>query len=514
MHRRGFLRAAVAAGVGGAALAARPRAARAQPFGDAPGDAQAAKLLGVGQRAESVLEVYLYGGLSFWETFYCVAAFGRPDAADPARQNTQFYRFFGTKSQATAEALGACGRPGPFSMDTMLTPFARDAAGVDVSLGPYAAPLLARPDVTARMRVVVNRHELEPHEAAIPMALCGRRLGSPNMASLGAHAQRYFVEHAPRTSPYSYIFGASSLPIENVRAAVATGTHPGASRPLLIKVDAAARLATLLGRPAFAAAGSRERHDALVQAYGEQLRGRMSFGGETGRAPRLRELEQAQVAVEGAGELQALLDPSLFASVPGEACGSGPRTNVPAMSLRLATYLLTHPTAPARYCCFIDPGLVSADAGGGYDTHLEAPLTQARNIGNTLTELLASINEPGEKDPRKIDLDRTMIVLNTEFGRSPTSQGDLGRNHWPYGYAQVYLGGPIGPGQRAIEGAIGEDGHATSFTTPSENRIACLLALGIWPFSPDSYGTSDVQDAQGEIDAIERVSARVLGRAV
>ncbi len=511
MRRRAFLKAAA---VTGGALTVGPRVARAQAFGEAPGDAQAAKLLGPGQRAESLLEVYLYGGLSFWETFYCVESFGRPDAVNPALRDTQFYRFFGSKSQATAEALGTCGQAGPFSMASMLTPFAKDGAGVDVSFGPYASPLLARPDVTARMRVVVNRHDLEPHEAAIPMALCGRRLGSPNMASLGAHAQRYFIEQSPRTAPYSYIFGANSLPIENVRAAVATGTHPGASRPLLIKVDGAARLSTLLGRPAFAAEGSRERHDALVRAYGEQLRGRMSFQGETGRAPRLRELEQAQAAVENAGELQALLDPSLFGSLSGAACGSGARLNVPAMSLRLATYLLTHPTAPARYCCFIDPGLVSADAGGGYDTHLEAPLTQARNIGNTLSQLLSFINEPGEKDPRKIDLDRTMIVLNTEFGRSPQSQGDLGRNHWPYGYAQVYLGGPVGSAQRGIEGAIGEDGRATSFTTPSENRIACLLALGIWPFSPDSYGTSDVTDAQGEIDAVERVSARVLGRTV
>jgi hypothetical protein len=514
MQRRAFLRAAAAAGVGGAALAVGPRAARAQAFGEAPGAAQAAKLLGAGQRAESILEVYLYGGLSFWETFYCVESFGRPDAADPAARNTQFYCFFGSQSQATAEALGACGRAGPFSMASMLTPFARDAAGVDVSLGPYAAPLLSRPDVTARMRVVVNRHDLEPHEAAIPMALCGRRLGAPNMASLGAHVQRYFVEHGPRTVPYSYVFGARSLPIENVRAAVATGLHPGASRPLLIKVDGAAQLAELLGRPAFGVEGSRERHDALVRAYGEQLQGRLSFRGEAGRAPRLRELEQAQSAVEGAGEIQALLDPSLFGAIQGDQCGSGARPNVPAMSLRLATYLLTHPTTPARYCCFVDPGLVSADAGGGYDTHLEAPLTQARNIGNTLTELLSFINAPGERDPRKIDLDRTMIVINTEFGRSPGPQGALGRNHWPYGYAQIYLGGPVGSGQRGIEGAIGEDGRATSSTTPAENRIACLLALGVWPFSADSYGTSDVTDAQGEIDAVERVSARVLGRTV
>ena len=45
--------------------------------------------------------------------------------------------------------------------------------------------------------------------------------------------------------------------------------------------------------------------------------------------------------------------------------------------------------------------------------------------------------DQGEANPSKIDLDKTMIVLNQEFGRTPGAQdGRFGRNHWPYGYAQ------------------------------------------------------------------------------
>lgn len=512
MNRRGFLR--TTAGLGAAAGAwGLTRQARAEGFGEAPGEAQRKKLLGPGVAAESVLECYLYGGLSQWETFYCVEEFGRPDNPDPELRNSQFYAFFNDKNQKMLDALGTCGMTGPFTMPGMAVPFARDANNVQVNLGPYLQPLLARKDVVGRMRVVVNRHDLEPHEAAIPFALCGKRLGTPSMASLGAHVQRYFRDRAGRVEPYSYVFSTKALPIENVRASTATGLHPGSSRPLLIKVDSAAKLAELLGRPGLA--GGNGKHDALVRALSEGYQGRLRFRGEGDplRSPRVRELEQAALALEGAPEIAALLPSSLFSPIMGQSCGAE-TVNNPALSLKLAAHLLTHPGASARYCCFIDGGLTPADAGGGYDTHIEAPLTQARNIRNTMTSLLSVINEPGEKDPSKIDLDRTMIVFNMDFGRSPRPQGALGRNHWPYGYVQVYIGGPIGAEQSGIYGAIGPDGRATLATTPPENRIACLLALGIWPFSADGFGVSDVQGASGEIDAVERVSASVLGRAV
>src|SRR6185295_1880492 len=109
-----------------------------------------------------------------------------------------------------------------------------------------------------------------------------------------------------------------------------------------------------------------------------------------------------------------------------------------------AAHLLTHPTQPARYVCVIDGGLQIADGGGGYDTHVENSHTQARNLGHMLKGLMAIINQPGENDPTKLDLDKTMTVLTTEFGRTPYAQDKgKGRNHWPYGYPIVFMGGPI-----------------------------------------------------------------------
>jgi hypothetical protein len=120
------------------------------------------------------------------------------------------------------------------------------------------------------------------------------------------------------------------------------------------------------------------------------------------------------------------------------------------------------------------------------------------------------INEPGEHDPGKLDLDRTLILLTTEFGRSPEAQDHgKGRRHWPYGYPVSFIGGPIR--SRGVFGACGPDSRATLASSPQENRIAALLALGIWPFEPESYRVADVPGASSHLTAAQLVLKRQLG---
>src|SRR5690606_27984182 len=135
-------------------------------------------------------------------------------------------------------------------------------------------------------------------------------------------------------------------------------------------------------------------------------------------------------------------------------------------------------------------GLLEAAGGGGYDTHEAHARDTARNLLNLQQQLLAVLRAPGDPpSPETLDPAETLVILNTEFGRTPTAQnGGSGRNHHPYGYTTVLLGGPAVPG---IVGAIGEDGFATSAVLPSESRIAALLALGIFPFSAEAFGLSD-----------------------
>ncbi|HEX3171732.1 MAG TPA: DUF1501 domain-containing protein, partial [Burkholderiales bacterium] len=506
MRRRDFLRATATAGTAAAVGMSWSRGAAAA-FGETPVDYQSV-MLPESVRAQSILEVFMYGGVSPWETFLASDEYGKNDK-----------RFLYAFYDRTLQACEGCGYEA--NEGNLLTPFGEDSAGKPAFLGPFLQPLLARPDVVERMRVVVNRHELEPHEAAIPLAMSGRTLGSPSLASLGTHVQRYFVDRevVARGAPYAYGFATAGgfIPTDNVLSLVATGLHPGSARPLLIKVDNVTRLNELLDRTTVGSLTERAKYDALMRAYFTTYEAKLRYGadGTKLRAARFHELLQASRSVENADSVKGVLDPELFVKMPGKACEDENEINVPAMSLRLATHLLTHPQTPARHCCVIDTGLHEADGGGGYDTHEEMTFTQARNLKNLLTNLLSRVNQPGEADPNKIDLDKTMIVLNQEFGRTPGAQdGSFGRNHWPYGYAQIYIGGPITKAQRGVYGSILETGHAGVNTTPTENRIAALLAMGIYPFDSAAFSNSDVQGQSNDGLAIADATRRILGYEV
>lgn len=184
------------------------------------------------------------------------------------------------------------------------------------------------------------------------------------MVSLGTQVQRYFVDHddGSHPAPFSYGFATAGgyIPTDNVLSLVATGLHPGSARPLLIKVDNVTRLSGLLDRVGVGDLTERAKYDALMQVYFEQYQQNLRFSGmgDALRSTRFRELSQAARSVETAYNVKRVLDPALFVKVPGAACGVENKViNVPSMSLRLATHLLTHPTSPARHCCVIDTGL-------------------------------------------------------------------------------------------------------------------------------------------------------------
>jgi hypothetical protein len=532
MKRRNFLKAAA---VGSAAAAAsvsmKTRRASAVPlFGDVPAD-HASIMLPKQNQATNILECFLYGGVTPWEGFYCVPSYG-------SEESKTWHKSYPTDFLNAAKAC-SYSDPGLFSY------FAKDSGDnvdgpKDVFLSPFLAPLIARSDITDRMRIVVNRHSLEPHEAAIPLTMAGATLGAPSLAALGSHVARYFVDHdveAKHPAPFAYgIVGSGSfIPTDNILTMLATGLHPGAARPLHIKMNDVARLSALINRTPIGSLDDRQRYDALLGTYFGQYQERLKFAstGDILRAPRFNELSAAKNSLAHAKDIQDLLAAEYLARVPGTACfaragaqtangstlGTTPVTataNYPGMSLKMAAHLLTHPDAPAAHCMVIDTGLVAADGGGGYDTHNETPFTQSHNLNNFFNSLLPLLNKPGEADPTKIDLNKTMIILNMEFGRTPGLQktNNTGRNHWPYGYTQVYIGGPITNAQKGIYGTIPESGTASVYTTPTENRIAALLAIGIWPFDQASFSSAQVQDSSSESNAVKSVLKRVLGYTV
>ncbi len=508
MRRRDFLKHASAMGLA-AGLTGRPQTARAATsiWGQYPDFALPA-LLPAEKRAKNVLDIFLYGGLSPWETFYVVPEYGTPD--NPTNPNQQWWTFQSGVDSVENVYNGCFGDAKP----PMLQPFGVDYNGKEVNLGPFSEPLRSRADIISRLRMHVVTHSLEPHEAAIPYAMSGFRLGQPKLAGLGAAIQHYYQAQAPviTAEPYAYVlYSPGDFPTDNLRAASSIGLHPGSARPLAIRVEANTSFIDALQRQTVSSV--RPQYDALINHYRQKYKERLLYPGavEPTRSQTMADYNFSIDTLQQTDALVDILEPSYFSSVAGSQCGQNSNNNFPRMGLQLAAHLLTRENSKARYVNVVDGGLIPASGGGGYDTHSKHVQDSARNLKNLWTELIAIINEPGENDPNKLNLDETLICINTEFGRTPWPQGNDGRNHHPYAYVTCMFGGPVSNDSQGIVGAIGPDGYASGALHPAESRAAILSALGIYPFAPECYAVSDVYGAGSETDAGIWLNEMVLG---
>ena len=135
-------------------------------------------------------------------------------------------------------------------------------------------------------------------------------------------------------------------------------------------------------------------------------------------------------------------------------------------------------------CCLLARRLVEAGCrfvsieNGHWDTHrkntesLRDLLVPSLDQG--LAALLNDLDERGE-------LDSTLVVLTTEFGRTPRINTMAGRDHWPQAFSIVMAGGGLKRGLTI--GAT--DKQAASVIdrpiTPSDMAATLLTALGIDP---------------------------------
>ncbi|MGE0710958.1 MAG: DUF1501 domain-containing protein [Planctomycetota bacterium] len=89
---------------------------------------------------------------------------------------------------------------------------------------------------------------------------------------------------------------------------------------------------------------------------------------------------------------------------------------------------------------------------GGWDTHKDN-FTQARKLAAQLdagmAALIADLAERGK-------LDSTLVLLVSEFGRTPAINKDEGRDHWAAGWSVALAGGGVRGGQAV--GATSPDG--------------------------------------------------------
>ena len=517
MKRRTFIKTAAgtgrATGAGVFGILKYPRGANAAGWGTWPTD-RADLMIPEELRPQSVLELNFHGGITPWETFYSIPEWGQG--------NYTYLNLFEDSAVANRSSTfyANCGYGGT----DYVTPFA-DAGGETVGLGPWLYPLKQRPDILSRMRILVQSHTVLAHEGANPLSFTGDFLGNPRMAGVGAPIQRYFSEQpgGERAVPYSFILypGGAGLSAFNVASASTIGFHPGSARPLNVTVSQDSVLADLLSRPGLDNSNA-AAFDAAVSHYMQAYENRFrSHGvGQPLRSLERGNYEFANFARQNANELIEVLEPSLFAEQQGQTCGYPPTLDMPAMMANVARSLLTRPTNRARYVNWIDTGIFPRPEVG-YDVHNEHVLYTARSVPYTFQQLVNIIRDPANPTPNDdqlIDLDETMVIINMEFGRTPYRQTPTssGTNHWPYGYVNVLIGGPIRQGSgspgASIYGYITEDeGRAQEFVTTTENRIMVLMALGIYPFSSQSYAVADVRFTSDEVEAATRVRDELFG---
>lgn len=532
MKRRRFLKAASAGAAASASafsILKFPRGAHAAGWGAWPSSdaAKADALLPAELRAQSVLELHVNGGMSAWDTFYTIPEWGlNVGAGDPLRymwlfsDDSQLADYDGSSLE---ERFEAC-RPAGVSNDLSIPFNAYDEAGNAIYLGPWAYPFRNRPDVLSRMRIVVQQHSNVAHEAANPISFTGTALGQPRMAGVGTAIQRYFSENpdAPggggvRAAPYAYVLYPGGYKPFNAVAATTVGFHPGSSRPLVVSVEPNSQLAQLLTRSTVDDTDAFDRAIAYYRASYEARMRPFGVGAPTRSAERAN-FEFASFARTNAPELTDILAAELFSDIPSPATicqqASGVALDMPAMQARMAASLITRADNAARYVMWIDGGFEEAPTGG-HDVHNNSIDINGRNIPHTFQALLDIIATPEQvangTTEGLINLDETMVVINTEFGRTPDRQGIRGggTNHHPWGYVNVFIGGPVQ--EPSVYGYITEDaGYAQSYVTPAENRMMILQAMGIYPFSSQSFAVADVRNVEDEAEGALRIRDQLL----
>ena len=135
-------------------------------------------------------------------------------------------------------------------------------------------------------------------------------------------------------------------------------------------------------------------------------------------------------------------------------------------------------------CCLLGRRLVEAGCrfvsieNGHWDTHRENTRSLRDLLVPSLDRALATL--VSDLDQRGM-LDSTLVVLTTEFGRTPRINSMAGRDHWPQAFSIVMAGGGVRRG--IVLGATDRIGASVTDRpiTPGDMAATILLALGIDP---------------------------------
>ena len=114
---------------------------------------------------------------------------------------------------------------------------------------------------------------------------------------------------------------------------------------------------------------------------------------------------------------------------------------------------------------------------GGYDNHrdIERGLrTKLRDLDGGFSALITDLAQKGM-------LERTLVLVTSEFGRTPRINPDRGRDHWPKVFSVILAGGGIKAG--CVHGASNADGSEPERdpVMPPDLAATVFTQLGIDP---------------------------------
>ena len=540
LKRRQFLKAAAT----GAAALGFPAIVRSDsPWAPVPFN------LGLGNY--KILEVFCHGGLSQWENFWV-----SHDADGSASESDNNRNWRGVEH--FVENLNWLPQEGSPDHSLHCRGFDVDGNGTPVSWGPATAPLWKdRDDIINRTRIAITEHNDEVHGIAGFRTLTGRRFGSPRGASAGTAIQRHYQSVSPdQPIPFSYVLTPKHLRSYWASHATALGQHPGSARPLALQVWDG--IGDLLQRT-----GTTPGADAVFEHLRKQYGALLRFNGtqEVMRSAAYEAHDAASHYLLQADELEALLGGDALAagqSAPGaHTTGRGPygdHVNATQRSLEVAAMMLNN---GARHVTVFDGGLHSPDTAAflkdsdtPYDTHtgrddmdcVEMTSVHLFNLCQSLGAIIGNSSNggfaglyagPGGASPT-ISLDDTLILIRTEFNRTPSpgvsepiEPGEFnyaGRNHFGQATAAILIGGPVT--DRGIQGGIAlSDGNplsaeATDALSTTDLVAATLLAGGVDALHPDNFLVTDGfssginHDGDASADQVRsNLLAKVFGHA-
>ena len=281
-----------------------------------------------------------------------------------------------------------------------------------VLLGQYFQKLAEQMDKVCVVSSLTSNQGAHP-QAQYLMRTSFEKRGTIQHASLGAWANRLLGTHNASLPGHVLIGGAADMPT--------AGFFPP-EFAALPSGDAAAGLQNAARPDGVTEPQFRRRLERLAQldrTFGERFRQRdvQAYGDAYTAAVRLmRSKDVSAFDIDG--------EPDTIKTAYGDTdFGHG---------CLLARRLVEH---GVRYV------EITSD---GWDTHADnfdrlADLTPAIDQG--LTALLADLQARGL-------LDETLVVLASEFGRTPDIDQDQGRNHYPKAFSALLAGGGVIGGQR------------------------------------------------------------------